>query len=458
MASSRWKRFAFFDRHTLNLPSQVLEDLLPSSDEHRSSPSSVCSMVLNTAALPRDYHSQQASNHNVDIEGDDIGADQQQKQALSAMLSSLTACAGGESTTTQLLDDDDDQVKNIHLPSQQQQRQSQTTTTSSITTAMDGLVLVWVASPKSPFCHCLDITVRCNNVHATTSDDDGDDQDNATIDMDGWRGYFLASDNENEGVVDVAACRMAARPENSINASDGDGHSPLYVACLTSHSVSIFIDPHVQLSCRLPVTAGTTATSLTTITLASPWNESQHGSACTLDISSDGLLAVGTDTGHVLLYTFEQQQQHITLKLTIPPPPSQQSATAAVTCVKLDGTFVFCTYRKGISCFEISMNNNNAADLKIQARHDLDSRPVLSSAGVDYSNNNELVVARPDGLYTFSQTKKVGVSPIDGTKNCICVVPPPLERKVLSHGECNAANTKSTSYALVASTDTKSGR
>jgi hypothetical protein len=29
MASSRWKRFAFFERHTLSLASEVLEDLIP---------------------------------------------------------------------------------------------------------------------------------------------------------------------------------------------------------------------------------------------------------------------------------------------------------------------------------------------------------------------------------------------------------------------------------------------
>ena len=63
--------------------------------------------------------------------------------------------------------------------------------------------------------------------------------------------------------------------------------------------------------------------------------------------------------------------------------------------------------------------------------------------------------ARPDGLYTYSPTQKVEVSPIDGTKLAICVIPPPAPAGIareMASGKLGA------SYALVASTDLKSRR
>ena len=49
MASSRWKRFAFFDKHTLNLPSPVLEDLQLDTTDRTST---IISMQITTASLP----------------------------------------------------------------------------------------------------------------------------------------------------------------------------------------------------------------------------------------------------------------------------------------------------------------------------------------------------------------------------------------------------------------------
>lgn len=407
MASSRWKRFAFFDRHTLNLPSQVLEDLLPESDAGRSTSNNNISMVLNTAALPKEYQIN-ASNNNNNEDGNP--SQQEQQQALSQMWSSLTACSEPPL-------DQEQSSRNIHLPSQQQQQQQSHTTVISSGTAMDGLVLLWVASPKTNFVHCLDLTVRCS----------GSSTDGAEAEMDGWRGYFMASPTES-GIVDVVACRMPV----------DNGHSPLYVACLTECSVEIYVDPHLHLSCRLPVTTPSSESFSNVIKLATPWNETQHGRASTLDLVKDGLLAIGTDSSHVLLYNVSPTA--ISLQQTIPPPPQG----GVVTCVKLNGNSIFCTYQKGISCFEFSIETAN-----ISARHDLDTRPVLSKASVDFENH-QLIVARPDGLYTFSTQKKVGVAAIDGMKNCICVVPPPAIRR--------KQEAKSCSYALVASTDTKSGR
>lgn len=424
MASSRWKRFAFFDRHTLNLPSPVLEDLLPPDADREG----VC-MVVNTAALPSNTTTTSSSNVN-----DDIAVGGVQPPPLKAMWSSLTACSEPsnqgetESTTTTIA------KKTIHLPSQQQQTSSSTTTS---TAGSDGLVLLWLASPKSPYIHCIDVSLRCCG-------------DLEHVESDGWRGYFMGSSREN-GIVHVATCRMP---------STNGQHAPLYVACLTPTSLEIHIDPHLNLSCRLPVITPSTTTTDTTsnniISLTTPWNESTHGRACTMDmIVADGtqLLAVGTDLGYVLIYEFTSSD--ITLQWTIPPPPITQGS-GAVTCVKLNSSTssIFCAFQKGIFCFEFASNGN------ITARHDLDSRPVLRDSVVDYAafsgkseNGGVLVVARPDGLYSYSKTSKVAVSPIDGTKNAISVVPPPSDTK-----RSSSKTTTASSYALVASTDVKSGR
>ena len=397
MASSRWKRFAFFDRHTLNLPSQVVEDLIP-GDSINSSGRRVSnllnnkeipeiSMAVNTAALPS--RSGVVKNENTE--------QQEDQRPMAAMWSSLTACSSPQ------VDSD-----TIRMLSQHQQQQSGS---STVTTLSDGLVLLWVASPKTQYVHCLDITLRCCAMDSES-------------DLDGWRGYFEGGD---VGILDIATCRIEAT-----------GHSPLYVACLTEISVIIHLDPHLNLSCRLPVTQTTDPT--TTMSLSTPWNEGQHGHACTMDMNCDGLLAIGTDMGYVLLFDFSGGSA-ITLKITIPPPP----LGGIVTSLKLSGSSIFCAYQKGmgICCFEFSASG-------ITARHDLDSRHVSSRSLTDYSQGNFLV-ARPDGLYTYSQQQKTGVSPVDGTKNAICAVPPPFTTRKNN-------KTVGSSYALVASTDTKSGR
>lgn len=395
MASSRWKRFAFFDKHTLNLPSPVLEDLQLDTTDRTST---IISMQITTASLPLNTKITQTDNTEESLQ-----EQQQQQQPLSAMWSSLTACSApsaSETTTTTIL-----------LPSQQQH--------STFAQTFDGLVLVWIASVKSSYVHCLDISLTCRAM-----------QDDF-LNMDGWRGYFQNS-NQKDGIVDIAVTRSTQHV--------------LYVACLTETDVTIHANPHLHLSCRLPVTHPQTSntTTTTTLTLQSPWNEAQYGHATTLDMRAQGLLlAVGTNTGHVLVYDIKETAG-IFLKLTIPPPP--QAVNNPVTFLNIsENANIFCTFSKGgICCFELAGN-------AISARHDLDSRlaPLHKSCVDHIVGTTNLLVARPDGLYTYSQTAKTNVSPIDGTKNAICAVPPPARTR---NPQFQA------SYALVASTDVKSGR
>lgn len=63
--------------------------------------------------------------------------------------------------------------------------------------------------------------------------------------------------------------------------------------------------------------------------------------------------------------------------------------------------------------------------------------------------------ARLDGLYSYSHTERTGVAPIDGTKLAICIIPPPVPAEKVREVDVDQVGS---GYALVASTDSKSGR
>lgn len=247
MASSRWKRFAFFDRQTLSLASEVLEDLIPvGGAEGRGSRRSTTatraaaeasndsvSITVTTVALPL------KSKPKTDIlEEDDEGV------PLSNMWSSLNAC-----TATGLEGIDEGSIR---LPSQAQYFEDDSNVTSS-ESAIDGLVLVFVTSRETDFVHCFDLTVRCNPPDSSSLGKDLED-------MDGWRGYFAPLKNKKrkpvrtgatledrvisehmeqektEGIVHISTCRATS------------GHRPLHMACITQTNVVVCVDPHLSLS------------------------------------------------------------------------------------------------------------------------------------------------------------------------------------------------------------------
>lgn len=403
MASSRWKRFAFFDRTTLNVPPQVLEDLIPSFITHESGrristlntssrqDEPEISMVVNTASLPSGGGTgAETGNNSNDPEST------ASQEPLMALWSSLTACSAPQDETAQ--------GKFIRLPSQSTTKKTPTTTTTNSGTS---LVLLWVTSPSTPYVHCFDLTLRCSAL--------------LDHDSDGWRGYFVGQ----EGIIDMATCRM---PDSN--------HSALHVACLTPTDVTIYVDPHLHLSCRLPLTSTTPSSSQqqqSTIHLASsPWNVAQYGNATTMDMKPN-LLAIGTDTGHILLMDYNATAtQTISLNFVI------SHHSSMVTSLQLHPDHaVFCSYLKGICCFEVSAKG------AVTARHDLDGRSNKIRAD-SLEGGKKYMVARPDGIYVYGKKQKWQVSPIDGTKNAICAI--------------ETTNKGSSYYALVASTDSKSGR
>lgn len=167
----------------------------------------------------------------------------------------------------------------------------------------------------------------------------------------------------------------------------------------------------------------------------------------------------------------------------------------------------------GVCCFDIGVigedTSNNSSLLSPNNRHDLDSRETNSSCLCDLvlsgkdlqiiamnaddtteqnhdDSSDTFMIARPDGLYTYSPTEKISVSAIDGSKTSMCSIPPPpvsrkhiqLDRlkggnqellRKLGHNDEEQKNHEDSiinikavesgaSYVLIATKDKKSGR
>jgi hypothetical protein len=408
MASSRWKRFAFFERQSLTIPDAVLGDLTLSSSNDG------IDWVLTTAALPA--HTKPTSVQ--------VTSELSQPTAVSAMWSSLTACHPVEETR---------RSDSVQLKSQGQIASSSETRTST-TTLLDGLVLSFASSPNSSRIHCFDLTVRCNPSPQSSSA--------SSEDLDGWRGYWTpfsqamlrqqqpttnipqSTDSSvlTSVVVAIAACRVPPSSHSS--------HSPLHVACWGNRNeLVVWEDPHLYLSCRVPVhdtAGGDSAVVLYTVPTGSKWNASSDGEATVLDIAP-GIVAVGTTTGVVVLYSYTPatmstssvtmagKNPHLSRMLRpfvrIPSPPVADVQVVSVTLslsAHQNKASVFVSYNRaartspnnnattspslGICCYDFAVPSssvppssssappNVAAPL---ARYDLDGRYVTRRHWVD---------------------------------------------------------------------------
>jgi hypothetical protein len=248
MASSRWKRFAFFERQSLNLASEVLEDVIPiegsagrknrgvSSNPPAERANDSVSLVVSTVALPLKSRPKTNLINKNDGTGD---------LPLTDMWSSLNACTapGLEGI---------DGGGSIRLPSQAQYFEDDSNVVPS-ENAVDGLVLAFLTSQETDYVHCFDLTVRCNPPPTSSLEN--------LEDMDGWRGYFAPfktkrrqaivptgatledrvisehmQQEPTEGIVHIASCRTAS------------GHRPLHMACISKTNVVVCVDPHLFLS------------------------------------------------------------------------------------------------------------------------------------------------------------------------------------------------------------------
>ncbi|VEU41179.1 unnamed protein product [Pseudo-nitzschia multistriata] len=528
MASSRWKRFAFFEKNAISLPSEVLEDLLPAgeyeysnsggrgrrSEEGPSNSKDKVRMVVTTAALPLDSKPGHGATAGMPNQGSGGNANAsgggEYTVALNEMWSGLAACnpmenipggyAGGTNQT-------------ITLPSQAQLFEDDSNVVSSSSgAAVDGLVLAFVTSRDTNRVHCFDISVRCNHrssggAPGIEPSADGDTQASGKKasdpeDLDGWRGYLApiqmgtratsdsraAAGRSSDGraSADTDAARPQEEPREGIvgiaTCRGTSGHRPMHMACITATNLVVCVDPHLYLSCRRPLSTPEN-NEAPSFTLGSNWNEASYGKMTAVDVAP-GIVAVGTDTGSLHIFTYGGGRRVLRPYLSIPSPPSNDMAI--VVCkisVGKEKVSVFVAYQRGrkthrgaktdgsptprtssgVSCYDMPLpkGNSPAAVTAPSARHDLDGRNVSSSSLCDAvfnENENELqlCVARPDGLYTYSTTQKVDVSPIDGSKLAICLVPSPkaagTSREMVSSGKTGSG------FVLVASTDSKSRR
>lgn len=208
-----------------------------------------------------------------------------------------------------------------------------------------------------------------------------------------------------------------------------------------------------------------------TFILGSEWNVVKDGTATVVDIVP-GIVAVGTDKGSIHVFTYGGGRHVLRPYVTIPAPTTSGMAVAACKLsVGNEKASVFVGYRRssmstsprsstaGVSCFDMPLPGPNPSQISApSARHDLDGRQVPSSGlcgAVSTPDGVMFTVARPDGLYTYSTTHKIDVSPIDGSKLAVCLVPPPENGGL---GREAAPGKAGPSFALVASTDLKSRR
>jgi hypothetical protein len=148
--------------------------------------------------------------------------------------------------------------------------------------------------------------------------------------------------------------------------------------------------------------------------LATPWNAANDGFCQVVDIVP-GIVAVGTDTGAVLVFSYEEAKHTNGLKryLRIPPPPAGGLEVVSVRVSVNDGVggsdananananakaSIFVAYRRsnnatvqmstaGICCYDMPLPsggaNSSASISGPSARHDLDGRYVGSPSLVD---------------------------------------------------------------------------
>lgn len=387
MASSRWKRFAFFERHQLNLNADVIEDILPSESESDLSRRSLraagqeagddsISLVATTASLT--FNSKPPSRESSPEATDE--------DAMSAMWASLTACTSPDSAK----DSEQERTDSILF----RQSEAISSNAAKSPSSLDGLVLAFVTSANTDLVHCFDITLRCNPPQLFGKDLD---------DMDGWRGYFAPFSKRQGGPSSHDAENMEERPVENIVAIAScrgeSGHNPVMLACVSKNNVKVWEDPHFHLSCRRPIKAPQTPNESKTFSLQKDWNTAD-GDCLSVDIIPS-LLAVGTTSGVVIVYAIKATGRLLRSYLRIPAPPTGDNAAVSVK-LHAEGenkASVFVAYRRttdaqsqassGVCCYEFPLPNPASSSMisAPSARHDLDGRPVGSASLVDSFTN-----------------------------------------------------------------------
>lgn len=579
MGSSRWKRFAFFDRSNLALPEAVVRDILHSGNSDPTA-DDIGLAIINGAGIPI-----ASIPENPSEDGSGVGGMLQ-----TLLLTSKETSPRRESNNENLNAFQFSTAgKTVSLPPNVRSGKGN----------VDGsLVLAFLSSRECQRVHCVDLTVRSNPVHKSqkstetgaSGDDDGDKLGNE-LDMDGWRGFFCPFVHMNSNNVSASA------PSNSVNVpistslnipkvtsvavcSDHETDDikvgrNIYVACITndheSVGVSVHRNPHLYLNDLATLDKNQKTSELSSSSPSSSsgrvtpkvecfqpvenFDQSRYGKPTCVDIKTN-IVAVGSDIGKVLIYHYKTSTgppsgqggsigtNKLTLLMEIPNPHiskadtdeaaggisnqnsgevhQQDNLKFAVSAVKLindvketqtlkstlghvSGSKIFVTYNQigienstltnsscGVCCYELGVLNppsNNNGQMTPSARHDLDGRQLSTSNLCDIIQSrkgrerhcDKFMIARTDGLYTYSATDKLSVSPIDGSKVSLCSIPPsPVSRRhyrpqndlntqIIQNNDEEKESNKIESmidhssdsggaYVLIATTDSKSGR
>ncbi|KAL7480003.1 hypothetical protein ACHAW6_005715 [Cyclotella cf. meneghiniana] len=218
MASSRWKRFAFFDRKNLPLPPPVIKDLIPS---HLAAGSSSAAATTSPDKNPSTTHSVRPYPEESSEECARIGAgDYFSLDARRAAIPSRPVSRRDDDD-----DDDDDAAAAGGVPRNAAGEGVPAMLAGWMARTEEGRVadaggndgrasigagievqLLWVSSRNTPLIHCVDVTARCLPLASTgkgeknaffgmrDEDVDGGSRENVNSsnaeELDGWRGYY----------------------------------------------------------------------------------------------------------------------------------------------------------------------------------------------------------------------------------------------------------------------------
>ena len=619
MASSRWKRFAFFEKNNLTLPHFVIQDVIPSSSPVHD-PYSTTSRPNVTPSVENVRKDNEANIFSC-TKGDYVslvitnGAsfppssvshileETEPRLGVKGMQVSITTCHNTSNGSTP----DED----IFIPFSSRENHISSSSNSSYNrnSNKDVLgpmpVLAFLSSKSTNFVHCIDLTVRCNPISSSYCQQENGKSDPTVVEsqmdknnkiskalegMDGWRGCLnpfshglldesisYSADSSSSSpytakakarIVGMAICSSTDEEAYAISKNKRSGQNDVYLACITNvvNSVAIVVvrNPHLYLGELGNDSEVSTIPKAEVFQPPTKFDFAKRGHPTTVTISySNKIVAIGTDKGVILVYSFNRvgnkgglnstSKLNFFMEIAAPYPESDigefvvsslrlvlsyeteepVSRKEKIGMINTAGlkTYLFATYcckgilssknkdgetmsssdkppshaetgkiarnvsgRGGIFCYDIGNASPHGTSYASSspsplARYDLDGRHVPSSCLCDIIETRKgnqrstgapdnFIVARSDGLYTYSPTDKASVSPIDGIKIATCCIPsPPGSQRRLNHsqfetdlsltseeelgnknGSFVTVTESGSSYILVASTDSKSKR
>ena len=492
MASSRWKRFAFFDRNNVTLPSFIIDDLSTSnttttiSNNGRTTQNDVYMTMEPTVIVEDDSNTNE--NNVASRGGSSIG--EEEKYMENHRNDNLLTFGSSNH--------EKEEVNNVNF-------------------------CMYLSSIHS---HKIHVVMNSGTYRGWYNPFPPETFDNSTTNTDN-ASNMNNNDNNNNPTARVAGIASCLQTDDNIC---------LAVITDTQYSVGVTmtINPHSSLQQPQQQQQQQQQQGEQEISSrnnnnniyrpSASWDFNKFGKPKTVDIIPN-LVSVGTDKGHVLLYSFSLSSSNKVLQLYMHIPPSslllsfdpqnnnthhqqqhsseEDVAYFPVTSLKLSTSssssttatsqdlsrvskksssqevFLFCTFG-GLIPNKNKKNKKNHGivclllqDGKIQKLEVLDHRPV-TDGNITSSTESLFLVARSDGLYTYSSTDRISLNPMDGSnKILICAlskstnnktnttsaafVDDPLNSSSLNMMN-NSTNIGGNYYALVATTDPKSKR